>query len=189
MDLSKFGNHTSPSKFHPKFLTHPLQTLHDQTHIYGNTNSFSKYYAKSEEFRGLIRKVKQYSVASWLHLQRLWYTNHTSRCIESDVHKVLFETTRFFGISDLDRVYFLNPNGLNIFSSIYPNEITVESHRTSIQRTVCLLIFFRSRDSESADNYEKIGVQVPWVKRFCWHVFFAGYQSTRIAIMVVQVFI
>jgi len=38
-----------------------------------------------------------------------------------------------------------------------------------------------------SDSYEKIGITIPWLKRMCWHTFFAGYQSTRIAIMVVQV--
>ena len=38
-----------------------------------------------------------------------------------------------------------------------------------------------------SDTYQKIGTTLPWLKRLCWHTFFAGYQSTRIAIMVVQV--
>ena len=123
MDLSKFGNHTSPSKFHPKFLTHPLQTLHDQTHIYGNTNSFSKYYAKSEEFRWLIRKVKQYSLR-----HDLSFRGYDTRLIPADVLRVMYirynvyiklpdfyENLGFWPGSNSDR-YFPNPNDLNIFS-------------------------------------------------------------------------
>ena len=90
MDLSKFGNHTSPSKFHPKFLTHPLQTLHDQTHIYANTNSFSKYYAKSEEFRWLIRKVKQYSLR-----HDLSFRGYDTRLIPADVLRVMYIRYQF----------------------------------------------------------------------------------------------
>ena len=85
MDLSKFGNPTSPSKFHPKFLTHPPNPYHDQTHIYGNTNSFSKYYAKSEEFRWLIRKTKQYLVASCLI-----FRGYDTRLIPADVLRVMY---------------------------------------------------------------------------------------------------
>ena len=48
-------------------------------------------------------------------------------------------------------------------------------------------IYCRQLVGQNIDTYEKIGVQVPWSKRMCWHTFFAGYQTTRIAIMVVQV--
>ena len=58
------------------------------------------------------------------NIQRVWYKVDTSRCIESDVYKVSIFITRFYQNlgtkigKDLERVYFQNPNDLNIFYTV-----------------------------------------------------------------------
>ena len=86
-----------------------------------------------KSFVDLFEKLNSTLVASWLNLQRLWYTNHTSRCIESDVHKVLFETTRYFENSDLDRLYFSLIRTVWIYFQYIP-KLKKQFHRTSISR-------------------------------------------------------